>query len=53
MTAFHATVDGKLLSIEVCEPCRLAMLDKIAGSDRKARAFIRRSSPRELIRGRK
>lgn len=38
---------GELLGVEILAPCRLSVLDKIAG-DRNVKQFIRRGIPRQM-----
>jgi len=40
---------GELLGIELLAPCRLNLLDRIVGSEPKAKRFIKRTAPREMV----
>jgi uncharacterized protein YuzE len=39
---------GQLLGIELLGPCEIALLEKIARKETKAKHFVRRSIPREM-----
>ncbi len=40
---------GELLGIELLEPCKLSVLDKIPNTDPMAKKFVRKAIPRQMV----